>query len=125
VKVVDSSVILDLMTSQLHPARLGDEELAAPHLIDTEVLHVLRRLCLLGQISEDDAVTGLDLLDELVLARYPTDLLRRRIWDLRHNLTAYDATYVALTELLNATSLLTKDTRIARAPGIRCAVEVL
>jgi predicted nucleic acid-binding protein len=62
---------------------------------------------------------------ELALVRYPADWLRPRMWALRHNLSAYDATYVALTEMIVATSLLATDARLANAPGVRCAVRVL
>jgi predicted nucleic acid-binding protein len=62
---------------------------------------------------------------QLAIARYPADWLRPRRWALRHNLSAYDATYVALTEMTGATSLLTTDARLANAPGVRCAVHVL
>jgi predicted nucleic acid-binding protein len=61
----------------------------------------------------------------LDISRFPADWLRGRMWALRHNLSAYDATYVALAELLTATSLLTTDLRLAAAPGISCNVEVL
>jgi predicted nucleic acid-binding protein len=61
---------------------------------------------------------------ELAIARYPADWLRPRMWALRHNLRAYDATYVALTELTGATSLLTRDVRLA-TPGVRCTVRLL
>jgi predicted nucleic acid-binding protein len=62
---------------------------------------------------------------ELAIVRYPADWLRPRMWALRHNLSAYDATYVALTEMIAATSMLTTDARLASAPGVRCAVHVL
>lgn len=61
----------------------------------------------------------------LTIARYSADWLRPRIWDLRHNLSGYDATYVALAEMTAATALLTTDARLAHAPGVRCAVELL
>lgn len=62
---------------------------------------------------------------ELTIARYPADWLRPRMWALRHSLSAYDATYVALAELTAATSLLTTDARLATAPGVRCTIQLL
>jgi predicted nucleic acid-binding protein len=61
----------------------------------------------------------------LSLTRFPADWIRGRTWALRHSLSAYDATYVALAEALSATSLLTTDARLAAAPGIQCVVDVV
>lgn len=124
-KVVDAGVVFQLVMSDLDIDVVGDDELVAPHLIDVEVLHCARRHVMLGALDHDRAVAGLAGLDLLVIRRHSVTHLRHRIWELRHNLTAYDATYVALAEALRATSLLTSDARIARAPGVRCSVEVL
>lgn len=123
--VVDAGVIVDLLAGDLDPGRLGDEELAAPHLIDSEVTHVLRRLVLHGDLTEDQGAAALDGFSRLTLMRYPAAWLRQRMWMLRHNLSAYDATYVALAEKLGATALLTTDARMASAAGIQCHVELL
>ena len=124
-KVIDAGVIVELLVNDLDPARLGDEELAVPHLIDSEVTNVLRRLVAQQIISDAQGAAALDGFSRLALARYPADWLRPRMWELRHNLTSYDATYVALAEMLGATSLLTTDARLASAPGVTCDVQLL
>ena len=86
---------------------------------------MLRRLVAQQFISDTQGAAALDGFSRLVLSRYPADWLRPRMWALRHNLSAYDATYVALSEMLGATSLLTTDARLATAPGINCDVELL
>lgn len=123
-RVVDAGVIVELLTNKTDPARLGDEELAAPHLIDSEVTNVLRRLVLHKILTDKQGTAALDGFIRLGLTRYSADWLRPRIWALRHNLSAYDATYVALAESIGATALLTTDTRLANAPGITCSVEL-
>ena len=122
--VVDASVIVELICFDLDTDELGDDELAAPHLLDSEVLHALRRHVILGDVTEGRAEHALSMLEALRILRYPAAPLRRRIWELR-NLSGYDATYVALAEALEATALLTLDDRLAKAPGLRCPVRVL
>lgn len=124
-RVVDAGVIIELVANNLDPARLGDEELVAPHLIDSEVVSVLRRLARQGNLSGEQATDALVGFTELALTRFPADWLRPRMWALRHNLSAYDATYVALAEMTGATALVTTDARLACAPGIRCPVEMI
>jgi predicted nucleic acid-binding protein len=124
-KVIDASVIVELVANDLDPDRLGDEELAVPHLIDSEVTNVLRRLVAHKVLSDKQGTTALDGFTRLALTRFPADWLRPRMWALRHNLSAYDATYVALTEMIGATALLTTDARLANASGINCFVELL
>jgi predicted nucleic acid-binding protein len=124
-RVVDAGVIVELVASDLDPDRLGDEELAVPHLIDSEVTNVLRRLVRRKILTERQGASALDGFTLLALTRYPADWLRPRMWALRHNLSAYDATYVALTEMIGATALLTTDTRLAAAPGVNCPIELL
>jgi predicted nucleic acid-binding protein len=123
--VVDAGVLVGVLAGDLQPSALGDEELAVPHLVDSEVTHVLRRLARQGDLTDDAATAAMDGFVRLRLTRYPADWLRGRMWALRHNLSAYDATYVALTETLSATSLLTTDARLAAAPGLQCVVDVL
>ena len=123
--VVDAGVVIELIALDLDPDRLGDEELAAPHLIDSEVTHVLRGLVIRGLLTERQGSLALDGFSRLVLTRFPADWLRPRMWTLRHNVSGYDATYVALAELIGATALLTTDARLARVPGLRCRVRVL
>jgi len=124
-RVVDAGVIVELVANDLDPSRLGDEELGVPHLIDSEVSNVLRRLVVQKVLSDKQATAAMNGFMRLTLTRFPADWLRPRIWELRHNLSAYDATYVALAELTGATALLTTDARLANAPGITCPVELL
>jgi predicted nucleic acid-binding protein len=125
VNVVDAGVLVELVANDLDPDLLGDEELIVPHLVDSEVTNVLRRLVGRSILTERQGEAALDGFTCLTLQRYPADWLRPRMWALRHNLSAYDATYVALAELIGATALLTTDARLAKAPGLRCRVEVL
>jgi predicted nucleic acid-binding protein len=124
-KIVDAGVVVELVVGGLDPDGLGDEELAAPHLIDSEVTNALRRLVSQGFLTDEQGSLALEGFIRLGLTRFPADWLRPRMWALRHNLSAYDATYVALAELVGATSLLTTDARLAAAPGPRCRVDVL
>lgn len=126
--VVDASVLVQRLIARpvdvALAARLdGDVELHAPHLVDVEILHVLRGLVGRGALSADRAADGRSDLAELLIERYPHAGLADRAWALRANLTAYDAMYVALAETLGAV-LLTRDARIARAPGHTARVEV-
>lgn len=124
-RVVDAGVIVELVASDVDPDRLGDEELAVPHLLDSEVTNVLRRLVAQKILTDEQGTSALDGFTRLALTRFPADWLRPRMWALRQNLSAYDATYVALAEMTGATALLTTDTRLARAPGINCPIELL
>jgi predicted nucleic acid-binding protein len=125
VNVVDASVVVELVLGRLDPTLLGDEELAVPHLLDSEVTNVLRRLASAGAISRAGARHALDAFLELLFLRFPAAPLRERMWELRDNLSGYDATYVALAESIGAVSLLTADRRVASAPGLRCLVTLV
>lgn len=99
------------------------ETVHAPHLLDLEVAQVLRRFVREASLSVLRAETALrDLMDARIL-RYPHWELLPRIWQLRNNLTAYDAVYVALAELLNAT-LITRDRKLPAAPGHKVPIEI-
>ena len=98
--------------------------LHAPHLLDLEVAQVLRRFVRDKTITAQRGEEALEDLGDLPLNRYPHDFLLPRVWELRATLTAYDAVYVALAELLDA-PLLTCDARIASAPGHHANVEVI
>jgi len=99
------------------------ESLHAPHLIDLEVVQVLRRLVRDGAISERRADEAIEDLLDLRMTRYPHDVLLPRIWQLRDNVSAYDAAYVVLAEKLEAT-LVTRDGRLAGAAGHAAKIEV-
>jgi len=100
-----------------------NETLHAPQLLDLEVTQVLRRLALQGVVSVHRAnEAARDLLD-LRITRYPHVVLLPRIWQLRHNFSAYDAAYIVLAEKLGA-ALLTRDARLASASGHAAPVEL-
>jgi predicted nucleic acid-binding protein len=96
----------------------ADEDLHAPHLIDVEVLGTLRKLVLKGELARTIAQRALENLEALDLRRYPHMPLVPRMWQLRDNVHAADACFVALAEALDAT-LVTTDLRLAAAPGVR------
>lgn len=98
---------------------LTSDSLAAPHLLTAEAANILRRSVLVGAVSaEQAALAHADLLD-LRVELFPYAPFSARIWDLRDNVTCYDAWYVALAEALGA-PLATLDVRLAKAPGPRC-----
>ena len=102
--------------------RIVEATCHAPHLIDAEVGHVLRRGERTGEISEETALTALRALPEMIDYRYPhTGQLAQRAWDLRHTVTFYDGLYVALAAVLDV-PLLTADIRLNKAPGLSCRV---
>jgi predicted nucleic acid-binding protein len=126
--VVDTSAVLEaLVASDPAPGLVerlaADGDLHGPHLIDTEVLHALRRLRIRDEISDERASDARNDFAELALVRYPHEPLNDRVWELRHNLTAYDATFVALAEVL-AAPLITCDARLASAPGYEAQIEL-
>ena len=102
---------------------MGDHALVAPHLIDAEVAHALRGRALGRKIRSDVAVELLGVWAGLAVERTPITGLLSRIWELRDNLTAYDAAFVATAEALDL-PLVTADRRLAAAPGLHCAVQV-
>jgi predicted nucleic acid-binding protein len=101
----------------------SDGDLHVPHLFEVEVLRVLRSFSLRGELSQERARLALGRLSAMRLTRYPHTALLSRVWELRDNVTVYDAAYIALAETLD-TPLVTTDAKLARAPGIRAAVEV-
>jgi len=121
--VLDASalveLILDTPAGALIAERIADpaEGLHTPHLADLEVLQALRRYIREGELSPSAATAALDDLRDLDLQRHAHEPLLERVWDLRDNLTAYDAVYVALAEVLDAV-LLTCDGPLSRAPGV-------
>ena len=127
--VVDASVLATALgddggDGRRARARLAGEDLAAPDLIDLEVTSVLRRLSSSGVLSDQRALQALADLEELRLQRVPHRRLLRRCWELRHNMTIYDAAYVTLAEVLGAT-LVTADGNLVNAAGPRCRFELI
>jgi predicted nucleic acid-binding protein len=127
--VLDASAAVDWLLQTSSGKRIEtriyarSESLHAPHLLDLEVTQVLRRLTQQGTVSgtrADEAVR--DLLD-LRVTRYPHLVLLPRIWQLRHNFSAYDAAYVVLSEKLGAT-LITRDGRLAHTSGHGATIEL-
>jgi predicted nucleic acid-binding protein len=128
--VVDASAMLEALLRT--PAAKAVEKwlfdprqtLHAPHLLDIEVAQVIRRYSANGEIDSERGRAALADLADFPLHRYPHDFLLPRIWDLRNNLTACDAAYVALAEALDA-PLLTCDRRLAAAAGYHARVELV
>jgi len=130
VTVVDASAVLEVLLRTPAAAAVEGrlfrpkETLHVPHLIDIEVAQVLRRYAGAGDVTAARCRAALTDLADMPLTRYPHEFLLQRVWELRGNLTAYDAVYVALAEALDA-PLLTRDQRLARAPGHRARIELV
>jgi predicted nucleic acid-binding protein len=128
--VVDASVLAVALIDDADEGtrtrlRLETEDaICAPEIIDLEVASAWRRDLQAGRLTEDRTQQALDDLAAMDLVRMSHRPLMVRIWELRHNLTPYDAAYVALAESLGVT-LLTADGRSTRAPSLRCEVELL
>ena len=126
--VVDASVVVAALVEGGLVGRWAEEallsdHLAAPHLMPVEVANVLRRATRSGEIPADTASLAHADLQALRVDLFPYAPAASRAWELRENLTLYDAWYVALAELLDA-RLATLDTRLARAPGPACEFRV-
>lgn len=127
--VVDASALLEvILRTQAAPdveRRLfaPGQTLHAPHLLDVEVAQVIRRYAASGDIDDDRGRAALSDLLDFPVRRYPHDVLLPRVWELRRNLTAYDAVYVALAEALDV-PLLTRDRHLANAAGHRARIEL-
>ena len=129
--VLDASVAIDFLLdiapySPRIAARMEAEApaMAAPHLLDVEVTQVLRRFVLRGAITQERARGAVEDLADLPVIRYPHTPLVSRMFELRDNLTAYDAAYLVLAESLGAT-LLTKDAAFVSIPGASASVELV
>lgn len=126
--VVDTSAVLNVLVAERRDdqlvGRLADGgELEAPHLVDVEFLHALRRLVQRGELSVERATDARLDFEDLPLTRYSHEPLADRIWELRSNLTAYDASFIALAEALSC-PLVTCDAALAAAPGLRAEIDV-
>ena len=127
--VVDASVVVasladDGIDGARARQRLVGEQLLAPHLIDVEVLSAWRRLTLSGRLSDARARQAVDDLNQMRIRRVPHPLLLNRCWQLRHNLSPYDAAYVAVAEQAGVV-LVTADRKLANSAGPQCEFEVL
>ena len=127
--VVDASVVVTALADDgpdgdRFRERLAGEQLAAPHLIDIEVISAWRRLAAAGQLDERRAAFARADLQALPVRRVDHGPLVERCWDLRATMTSYDAVYVALAELIDV-PLLTADAKLAASPGPTCHIEVL
>jgi len=123
--VVDASAaVLALLNDGDARARLANDALAVPHLADSEIVQALRSQVRRGNVGADDAQRALEVWAQLGIQRVGSIGQLHRIWELRDNLTAYDATYVALAEALDC-ALLTADQRLAGAPSMNCSITVV
>jgi predicted nucleic acid-binding protein len=128
--VVDASALVETLlrtpAAEAIEMRLfgARETLHAPHLLDIEVTQVIRRYAAIGEVDEERGRAALLDLGDFPLRRYPHGFVLPRVWELRKNLTAYDAVYVALAEILDA-SLLTRDRRLAAGAGHHARIELI
>jgi predicted nucleic acid-binding protein len=128
--VVDASILVEVLLgaadAEAVEARLlqAGQALHAPHLVDAEVAQVVRRFALTGEIDAEFGREALVDLANLPLRRHPHEFLLPRVWELRHNISAYDALYVALAEALDA-PLVTRDKCVANAPGHHARIELM
>ena len=119
--VIDASVVTDFLLDREEAVRAVEQELAgreqealhAPEVVEPETLNALRKMCLRDRVTVRTATKAVSDLGRLRLIRYPHEPLRPRIWELRDELTAYDASYVALAEALGDAVLLTADRALA------------
>lgn len=127
--VLDASVVVAALTADEDKGwalqdRLAEDVCFAPHLVDAEVGSVLRRRVAAGAMDEVSALAALLRLPPMITERFSHGPLAASAWRLRHNLSYYDALYVALAARLDV-SLLTVDKRLANAPSLPCTVEVI
>ncbi|MDE0406519.1 MAG: type II toxin-antitoxin system VapC family toxin [Alphaproteobacteria bacterium] len=128
--VLDASGVVELLLGTDSGKRLDarlrveTEGVHVPHLIDAEIAQALRRLVLRGLLDARSGALALRRWREFDVERYPHGPLLDRVWELRANATAYDATYLALAETLSMV-FVTGDRRLAGVPGVRTAIEVL
>jgi predicted nucleic acid-binding protein len=127
--VADASALVEVLLRTADALAIEErlfaagESLHAPYLVDIEVAQAIRRHAAIGDISAAHGAGALADLADFPLRRYPHGLLLPRIWELRSNLTAHDAAYVALAELLDV-PLLTRDRRLAAASGHRALIQM-
>ena len=128
--VIDASVLPNVVGDDQSAGTIARDRLqtagaaSAPDLVDVETVSVLRRRWLQGDLTDERFRSAIDDLLALPITRFPTGALMPRAFELRANVTAYDACYVALAEALECT-LVTSDQRLANAPTINCSTEIL
>jgi len=123
--VIDASAFVDVVDGRRAVIdRIDGEDLHAPHLLDVEVLSALRRLVASERLDEGTAAVFRGVLAQADIRRHPHTPLIDMIWSMRHGVSAYDASYLALATVLDA-PLVTTDRKLARLPGLACTVEVL
>jgi predicted nucleic acid-binding protein len=119
------ALVDDGRDGEMARSRIGrDGDLHAPHIVDLEVASQLRRAVSAGALDARRAEAGVDDLGALRITRYSHTIFLKRVWELRDNVTAYDAAYVALAEVLGV-PLVTADKRLSRASGPHCEFELL
>jgi predicted nucleic acid-binding protein len=129
-RVLDASLLIEILVAtplgvrQADRVLNSDDSLHAPHLLDVEVLQVVRRLTQSGGLDRERAAYAVNALAQLPLTRHGHTAYIARIWELRTAMTAYDAAYIALAEGLSAV-LFTCDGRLARSHGHRAQIELL
>ncbi len=119
-----SAAVLGLLAAGQARTVMATEDLHAPHLVDSEVTDVLRRRALRSPADDAAAGRALEVWQQLAVRRYAAAPFSGEIWSHRRNVTAYDGAYVVLAAALGC-AVLTADARLARAPGLRCPVEVV
>jgi len=123
--VVDASAaVAAVLHNGTARAALASNALHAPHLIDAEVTNALRRRVLAGALHDDEGHRAVVRWRALAVTRYVIAPLLERVWELRHSMTAYDATYIALAEHLGC-AVVTLDGPLSRAHGPRCPLTIL
>ena len=126
--VVDTSTVLELLlhtaAGERHADRVFASERHAPHLIDLEFTNALRRFARLGTLNAVEAFETLEVFHDFAIERHDHIKLLRRVWELRDAISTYDASYVALAEMLDA-PLLTLDGKLSRTHGHQAKIELL
>lgn len=128
--VVDASAVIEVLLGTSSAGRIADrffaegETLHAPHLLDVEIAQILRRYALAHAFGAGRGEEALEDLADFPISRYPHQPFLFRMWELRHNLTAYDAAYIALAETL-AAPLVTRDAKLASAAGHKARIELM
>ena len=125
--VLDASAVLELLLGSARTQKVRSAIFAgafAPHLMDIEIVHRLGGFVRAGHMTEEAALRVISLLEKMPIERFPHDGLLSDVWSYRHNLSAYDAAYVALAHRLNV-GLITADARLARDPSLTVPVTLI